>query len=497
MLNTSLLIGALVLAAAVLAVRLSVRFGVPSLVLYLLIGVGLGEAGIGIQFDDAQLAHALGFAALMIILAEGGLTTRWSELRPALGIGLALATVGVAVTTAVIAVLAHFVLDMDWQLAVLLGAIFSPTDAAAVFSTFRRLPLRRRLSSSLEAESGLNDAPTVVLVTAVSAGDVATQGVGTVAVSIVYELIAGAVIGYLVARGGVMILRRAALPASGLYPLVIMALAVLAYASSSALHASGFAAVYVAALVLGNSDLPHRAATQSFSEGLAWIAQIGVFVMLGLLSSPSDIPDALPTAAVVGLGLLVLARPLAVVISCLPFRLPAREHLFLSWAGLLGAIPVVLATITLAAGVDGADRLFAVVFVVSVVLTTLQAPTLPWVARRLGIARDGQPRDAEVESAPLERLDADLVQVRIPIGSKLHGVAVSELRLPHGVSIALIVRGDETWVPESQTVLKHHDEVLIVTPRHLRARTEHRLHAVSRGGRLAGWFGETGESDES
>lgn len=491
-LNTSLLIGAAVLAAAILAVRLSVRFGLPSLVLYMLIGVAMGESGIGIRFDNAELAQVLAFAALIIILAEGGLTTKWSDLRPSLGIGLVLATVGVGVTTTVIALLAHFLLDLNWQLAVLLGAIFAPTDAAAVFSTLRRVPISMRTANSLEAESGLNDAPTVVLVTIVAAGDVASRGLASVAGEIVYQLTAGAAIGLFIGRMGVTLLRRSALPAPGLYPLVIVTLTVLAYASSASITASGFAAVYVSALVIGNADLPHRNATKSFAEGLAWVAQIGLFVMLGLLASPSDIPEALTTAAVAGLGLLLLARPLAVAVSCLPFRLPVRELALMSWAGLLGAVPVVLAAIALAEGVARAEHLFAVVFVVSIVLTTLQAPTLAPVARWLGVAGDRQATDAEVESAPLERLRADLVTVRIPHGSQLHGVEIGELRLPEGVSVSLIVRGDDTTVPVPRTVLRQDDELLIVTPRHLRTKTERRIRAIGRKGRLAGWFGENG-----
>ena len=487
-LNTFLLAGALVLVAAVVAVRASVRFGLPSLVLYLLIGVLLGEAVLGIRFDNAQVAHALGFGALAIILAEGGLTTRWSDVRPTFGIGLTLATVGVAVTTAVVAVLGHYVLGMDWQLAVLLGAVFAPTDAAAVFSTLRRVPLNRRVATTLEAESGLNDAPTVVLVTVVSAGEVVTRGVGLVALEIVYHLVAGAALGLVVGWAGAAVLRRTALPASGLYPLVVMTLAVLAYATGAVVGASGFAAVYVAALVLGNSQLPHRAATRSFAEGLAWLAQIGLFVMLGLLASPADMPEAIVPALVAGAGLILLARPLAVLLSCLPFRLPFREQAFLSWAGLRGAIPVVLATIPLADQLDEAGRLFAIVFVVAVVFTTLQAPTLPWAARVLGVGDVG-PRDAEVESAPLERVAADLIQLRVPAGSKLHGVEVGELRLPHGVAVSLIVRSRESFVPEKRTRLRIGDEVLIVSPRALRRATEQRLRAIGRGGRLAGWRG--------
>lgn len=494
-LNNFLLVGALVLIAAVIAVRASVRFGLPSLVLYLLIGVLLGEAFLGIEFDDAQLAQVLAFTALAIILAEGGLTTRWSDLRPALGAGLSLATVGVGVSTAVVALIGHFLLGLDWQLAVLLGAVFAPTDAAAVFSTLRRVPLRRRPARTLEAESGLNDAPTVVLVTIVSAGEVAERGVGFAAMEIFYQLVAGALLGAAVGWLGAVLLRRVALPASGLYPLVVMTLAVMAYASAAVLSASGFAAAYVAGLILGNARLPHRAATRSFAEGLAWAAQIGLFVMLGLLASPDQMPAALLPALGVGLVLTLLARPLSVLVAASPFRIPIREQAFISWAGLRGATPIILATIPIAAGIEQAGQLFAVVFLVTIGFTVIQAPTFPWAARKLGVAGDAEPRDAEVESAPLERLDAELVQLRVPQRSKLGGVEIGELRLPEGVSVALVVRGDDSFVPGFRTRLRAGDEVLIVAPRALRVATERRLRAVGRGGRLAGWFGEEGADE--
>ena len=251
-------------------------------------GVLLGESGFGIQFHDAELAHALGFGALMLILAEGGLTTPWPKIRPVIRMGLSLATIGVAVSVAIVAVGAHYLLGLRWEVAVLLGAITSPTDAAAVFSVLRRVPLPSRVIGTLEAESGLNDAPTVVLVTVVSAG-AAHQSVLQFLGIVLGELVLGVVVGLAVGYGGVQLMRRAALPASGLYPLAVLSLAILAYAGASILHGSGFAAVYVAALVLGNADLPHRAATRSFSEGIAWLAQIGLFVMLGLLVSPSRI----------------------------------------------------------------------------------------------------------------------------------------------------------------------------------------------------------------
>lgn len=486
-LNQGLLAGAGVLLVAILAVRASTGAGLPSLLLYLLIGVGIGEAGLGVEFSDAELANALGFAALVIILAEGGLTTNWGEMRPVARMGLSLATLGVVVSVGTMALFAHFVLGMSWELAILLGAVTSPTDAAAVFSVLRRVPLPRRLNSTLEAESGLNDAPIVVLVTLVSTGggDGLLQSLGLV----VYELVAGVAGGLAIGAGGAWLMRRAALPSSGLYPLAVMTITVFAYAATSAVHASGFAAVYVAALVLGNSELPHRAATRSFAEGMAWLAQIGLFVMLGLLLSPGRITaEAVGIAFAAGLFLTLVARPLSVFVAAAlqPMRLP--ELAFISWAGLRGAVPIVFATIPLAEGVTDAAKLFDVVFVMVVIYTLLTAPTLPLVARVLKVARRSEPRDLDVEAAPLERIAADLLMVTISPKSRMHGVEVGELRLPKGASVSLIVRDGTTMVPQPRTVLRHGDELLVVTPRKTRDTTEKRLRAVSLKGRLAQWL---------
>jgi potassium/hydrogen antiporter len=488
-----LLVGTAVLLAAILAVRVSVRAGLPSLLLYLLMGVALGEAGLGIPFEDAALAHALGFGALVLILAEGGLTTRWSEVRSSIGLGGALASIGVAVSVAVMAVLTHYVLGLDWRLAVLLGAVTSPTDAAAVFSVLRRVPLPRRLTGALEAESGLNDAPTVLLVTLVSQGVVVDRGPWYVAGVAVYELAVGVLAGFAVGYGGVWVLRRVALPSSGLYPIAVLAFAVFSYAGAAYVHASGFAAVYIAALVLGNAELPHRLATRSFSEGVAWLAQIGLFVMLGLLASPGRVEtEHVLLGLASGALLTFVARPLSVAVCATPLGMPWREQAFLAWAGLRGAVPIVLATIPLAEGVVGADDLFDIVFVMVIFYTVLQGPTLPRVARMLGVVTRGEARDVEVEAAPLDRLAADLLQVRIPVGSQLHGVEVRELRLPEGASVSLVVRGDQSFVPDGRRVLRTGDDLLVVTPRRVRESTEARLRAVGRAGRLAQWFGERG-----
>jgi len=406
-------------------------------------------------------------------------------------LGVSLATIGVTVSVAVVAVGSHFLLGLPWELAVLLGAVTSATDAAAVFSVLRVVPLPRKLTGSLEAESGLNDAPTVVLVVLVSTGAAADEGVLLMLLTIAFELAAGVLLGLAVGFGGAWVMRRAALPSTGLYPIAVMCLTIFAYAGGAALHASGFAAVYVAALVLGNSDLPHRNATRSFSEGIAWLAQIGLFVMLGLLLSPGRISlETVGLAVAAGLILTFVARPLSVLISASVQPMPWRELGFLSWAGLRGAVPIVFTTIPLAEGVDDAQRLFDIVFVMVVIYTLLTGPTLPLVARVLGVARRFEPRDLELEAAPLERVAADLLQVTISPASLMHGVEVGELRLPTGASVALIIREGDAKVPERRTVLRHGDELLVVTPRKMRWKTEERLRQVSLHGRLAQWLKE-------
>ena len=490
--NTVLLGSSALLLVAVVSVRLADRTGLPSLLIYLGVGLAVGEAGLGVQFSDYEITAELGLLALALILAEGGLTTRWAVVRPALPFAVLLATAGVAVSVAVVAGLAHLVLGADVRTAVLLGSIVASTDAAAVFSVLRKLPLRARLRSTLEAESGLNDAPVVVLVMLASSDawgrTTVLEGVGIVAL----ELLGGAVLGVVLGRLGRELLARVALGAAGLYPLATIALCLLAFAAGQALHVSGFLAVYLAALVLGNSPLPHRRAVIGFATSTSLLAEAGLFVLLGLLASPARLLPALPEALLIGAAATLLARPLAVALCALPFRLPVREQLFLSWAGLRGAVPIVIATIPVTEGLPGATRVVDVVFVLVVVYTLLQAPTLPWLGRRLGVVESGQALDVEVEIAPLEDLRADLLQVRVGAGSRLHGVYVEELRLPQGAHVTLIVRDGRSLVPGQHTHFVRGDQVLVVATSAARDEAEARLRAVARGGKLARWNGERG-----
>ncbi|MGE5694172.1 MAG: potassium/proton antiporter [Candidatus Sericytochromatia bacterium] len=493
-LYVALLVGGLVLLASIIGTRLATKAGLPSLLLFLAVGVVLGEDALGLRFDDVVLARDLGTAALAVILVEGGLTTRFSDIRHVLAPAGVLATVGVGITTLVTAAIAHLLLDMNWQLALLVGAIVSSTDAAAVFSVLRVLPLPRRVAGLLEAESGFNDAPAVILVLMFSVTPLALSP-GHALAEVAYELVVGAVTGLGCGLLGAFALRRIALPAAGLYPLATFGLGMVAFAAAGTENASGFLAAYLAAVTLANSGLPHRSATKSFAEGLGWLAQIGLFVLLGLLVDPSDLLADLLPAVCIGLALLLLARPLAVVVSLTGFGVPWREQAFLSWAGLRGAVPIVLATFPIVEGVADSGRLLNIVFVLVVVFTLVQGPSLRPIAHRLGLISRDATREIQVDAAPLDVLEAELLTMTVGPQSRLHNVMIMELRLPEPSVITLVIRDGNASVPQLDSRIRAGDELLIVTTPKSRDATERRLRAVSRRGKLAHWFDEYGEPE--
>ncbi|MGX9890038.1 potassium/proton antiporter [Streptomyces sp. NPDC002276] len=488
-LDQLLLVCSLVLLVAVAAVRISSRSGLPSLLVYLGIGIAMGQDGVGdIHFNNTELTQVIGYAALVVILAEGGLGTKWTEVRPVLSSAATLALAGVAVSVGVTAAGAHYLVGLEWRQAFIVGAVVSSTDAAAVFSVLRRIPLPARVTGTLEAESGFNDAPVVILVVAFSTAGPVVHWYALVG-EIALELAIGAAIGLAVGWLGSWGLRHVALPASGLYPIAVLAIAVTAYAAGALAHGSGFLAVYLAAMMLGNAKLPHWPATRGFADGLGWIAQIGMFVLLGLLVTPHELGDDVWPALIIGLVLTMVARPLSVVVSLTPFRVPWQEQTLMSWAGLRGAVPIILATIPMVNGVTGSRRVFNIVFVLVVVYTLVQGPTLPWLARKLKLGEGPEAADLGIESAPLERLRGHLLSVAIPGESKMHGVEVNELRLPAGAAVTLVVRDGKSFVPLPSTVLRRGDELLVVATDPVRDAAERRLRAVGRGGKLAGWLG--------
>ncbi|HET7351798.1 MAG TPA: potassium/proton antiporter [Marmoricola sp.] len=496
-LNLTILGATLVLLAGVAAVRVSARAGLPSLLLYLLIGLLLGEAGLGLRFDDVDLTMVLSTLALAVILAEGGLSTRADVVRPVVGLAGLLATAGVVISVAITAALTYALLDVDLRTALLLGAVVGSTDAAATFAIMRRLPIKPRIRAALEAESGFNDPPVIILVTVIASDAWNSSDPTTIGALVVYQLVVGVATGLAVGRVGQWLLGRSALPSAGLYPLATVAILFLAFALAGLAQASGLMAIYVAGMWLGNARLPHRQVTVGFADGLAWLAQIGLFVLLGLLASPARLVDAIVPAAIVGVALTFLARPASVLACASWFRIPLRHQVFMSWAGLRGAVPIVLATIPTARGLPSADQIFDVVFLLVVAFTLIQAPLLPSLARRTGVARELSAQELEVESAPLEEMNASLLQFRVPARSRMSGVYVNDLRLPGNAALALVHRDGRIFVPDDHTSLSAGDHLVLAVSDDVREETEQRLRAIAENGRLALWYDHSSRTTPS
>jgi len=391
-------IGAALLLGGVLASRVSSRIGVPVLLLFLGVGMLAGSEGPGgIHFDDAQTAQLVGIVALVLILFSGGLSTPWDHVRGAIGPAAWLSTVGVVITAAVSGLCATWLLGLPVRTGMLLGAIISSTDAAAVFSVLRgsKLDLRPPLDAVLELESGGND-PMAVFLT-LSLIDVIShpdQAILPLLGTLVLEVVVGGLCGYGAARLGRWVINRIALDFDGLYPVLTLAVAFLSYAIATLLHGSGFLCVYIAGIALANGDLLHKRSISRFHDAIAWLAQIAMFVVLGLLVFPSRLVAVAGRSLVIAFVLIVLARPLAALVALVTTRLGMRDRLFLSWVGLRGAVPIVLATFPLVSGIRHADLIFDVVFFVVITSVLVQGATTPWVAKRLGVLRPRTPTAA-------------------------------------------------------------------------------------------------------
>jgi potassium/hydrogen antiporter len=455
---------ALLLVGAV-ATGLAERARIPSLVIFLGLGMLVADDGLAlVRFDDAELARNLAVVALTIILFEGGLSTSWSRLRPRLAPAGALATVGVVLTAGLVAVAAAVILDLDATTALLLGAVISSTDAAAVFAVLRRAPVQGRLRDTLEAESGLND-PMAILLTI---GLVAASTTDLQATDWFWfgarQLLLGLAVGLAIGVAAATALRRLPLPTSALRPVVAAAFGQAAYALGALAGASGFLAVYVCGIVIANLDPRDRRAIRLFHETLASMAQMGLFFLLGILVFPSQLPAVALRAAAVAVVLLLVARPLAVAACLLPLRWRVREITFVAWGGLRGAVPIVLATFPLTAGDPDGALVFDVVFFVVLLSAVVQGPTLVPLARRLGLHARGRPADLVAELNPVDGIDADLVEVQVLASCPAVRGPLREHPPPAGARILLVVRERSSFVPDGATVLTEGDHLVISGP---------------------------------
>ena len=479
-----LLIGGAILLLALLAAIASQRLRLPLLITFLGLGMLLGSEGIGgIYFDDAQLARSIGILALIAILFEGGLTTDWVDIRPVVAPALVLSTVGVVITAAVTALPAYYLLDLKPSEALLLGAVVGSTDAAAVFATLRFTTLRRRLAALLNAESGANDPMAVALTLGlISWIEKPAYDAGDLVLLLVRQLGLGLLIGIALGLVAMWLLPRLPTDLAPFAPVASLATAATTYGVADAAHASGFLAVYIVALFLGNTPMPLGRSIVAFHEGLAFLAQVVLFIVLGLLVFPSQLGPVAFDAIGVAVVLVFVARPLAVLASTFGFDFDARERFFLSWAGLRGAVPIVLATFALSAGIGSSNTIFNVVFFVVIVSALVQGLTLEPLAERLGLAGEGKPfPEAPVEVGAVQALGGEILEFRVGPRDAVVGSRVIELGLPRDSIVMLIVRERVGVPPRGSTVVEASDVLYVLSTRSVQAQVEALVEVWQRG----------------
>ena len=467
-----LLVGA-VLAGSIAVAFGAARVGVPSLVAFLALGMLLGSDGPGgIEFDDAELARKVGIVGLAAILYEGGLSTSWRRLRAvAVPAGL-LSTVGVVVTAVLTGAAAYLLFDLSWLESVLLGAVVASTDAAAVFATLRYTHIRRRLARTLEAETGLNDPVAIALtIGLIDWIDKPSFGFPDLLLLVVRQLTLGLLTGVVLGAVAMWVFARLPQSIGAFVPVASVAAAALSFGAADVIGGSGFLAVYLVGLAVGSTPSRYRRQLVTFHEGLAFLAQVTMFIVLGLLVFPSDLPAvALAGLALAGL-LVVVIRPVAVLIATAFQNFTTRERALLGWAGLRGAVPIVLATFVLSSDLGKAETIFNAVFFVVVVSALVQGTTLEWIAARLGLV---DPRPAVV-AAPLE-VDAlgarPLVELDLARDQAISGAEGRELGHPPSALIAVVARHGETIPPRGTTVIQPGDRLFVLAPRAMRAALE-------------------------
>ncbi|HWH94642.1 MAG TPA: potassium/proton antiporter [Baekduia sp.] len=448
-----LIVGAL-LSAGLLASLLASRVRVPGLVLFLGVGMAVGTDGLGfLDFDDYALARTVGIVALALILFEGGLAAGFPEIRPVLGPSLALAVAGTLLTAVTTGLVAAWLFDFDTTEGLLVGAIVAGTDGAAIFALLRGSTLRRRLARTLEGESGMNDPIAVLLVLGfIERLMHPDYGLPDFLWLFVRQIAIGGAVGLAVGYLFTFALREARLATAGLYPVATLASVALAFGAADTIQGSGFLAVYITGLMLGSAAIPAQQTIATFHEGVAWVAQLSMFLVLGLLVFPSDLGAVAVEGTVLALVLVLLARPLAAVLCTAPFGFSAREQVVLGWAGLRGAVPVVLATFPVIEGIPRSHEFFNIVFFVVLLSTILQGTTFEPLAKRLGVTTDDPalPRPL-AESGTIRRLGAEVLEFPVVEGDAIVGLAVRDLRLPREAVVNVIVRAGQAIPPRGST----------------------------------------------
>jgi len=465
--ETILLWVAVVIFVSAVSSKLSDRFAIPALLLFLVIGMLAGSEGIGgINFDNAQLAKSIGVIALIFIIFSGGLDTNWKDTRAVAWPGVVLSTLGVLLTAVITGLCAVYILKFSFLEGMLLGSIVSSTDAAAVFSILRskRISLKQPLKPLLEFESGSNDPMAVFLtVSFISILTLKNMSIVSLIPRFFLDMGMGALIGYLMARFIVFFINRLKLYYEGLYPVIMISLVLLTYVIAVFLKGNGILAVYLAGLMLGQAEFPNKRMIVRFHDGLAWLMQIAMFVTLGLLVFPSHILPLIGTGLLLTLLLMVVARPVSVFLCLLPFKISTRKKAMIAWVGLRGSVPIILATFPFMAGIAQADTIFNIVFFIVIASVLIQGTSIPIISKMLKLDAPWANRKSyPIEFEKTEGMDAELTDIIVPYNSGSAGKMIRGLNVPEKCLIMLISRNDKFIIPAGPTIIEGGDVLLVL-----------------------------------
>lgn len=462
-----LLIGAILIIISILIAKVFHNIGIPTMLLFIVVGMFAGSEGIGgIYFDDALLAQSIGIIALVFILFSGGLNTNWSESKVVLKPALILATVGVLLTAIVVGICVMFIFNTSFLWGLLVGSIISSTDAAAVFSTLRtgNLELKGKLKSLLELESGSND-PMAVFLT-IGTIDLLLLSEGTffhITFIFFIQLGVGVALGFLGGKTMAYLINKLNFFYEGIYPIFALSIALLIYSLTSFIGGSGFLAIYIAGIILGNVNFVHKRTLIRFFDGLSVLSQITMFLTLGLLVFPSDLIPIIGVGFLLSAILIFIARPVSIFITLIPFKFNFREKAFTSWVGLRGAVPIILATFPLLAGVTNSRLIFDVVFFIVLTSALLQGWSINLVAKLLNLANPLPKKIAiPLEFSSDAKNDTELIEIIVPNNSQIEGKQIVDLNFPKDSRIVLVIRDDKNLIPSGGTILEGGDVLLLL-----------------------------------
>ena len=469
-----LLIGSILLFVSIVVGKTGYRFGVPALLLFLLVGMLFGSDGLGLQFHNAKIAQFIGMVALSVILFSGGMDTKFKEIRPILSPGIVLSTVGVFLTALFTGLFIWYLSGMSWTnihfpliTSLLLASTMSSTDSASVFAILRsqKMNLKHNLRPMLELESGSND-PMAYMLTIVLIQFIQSDGMGTgnIIGSFIIQFLVGAAAGYILGKLAILILNKINIDNQSLYPILLLSFVFFTFAITDLLRDNGYLAVYIAGMMVGNHKITFRKEIATFMDGLTWLFQIIMFLMLGLLVNPHEMIEVAVVALLIGVFMIVIGRPLSVFLCLLPFRkITLKSRLFVSWVGLRGAVPIIFATYPVVANVEGSNMIFNIVFFITIVSLIVQGTSVSFVARLLHLSTPLEKTGNDFGVELPEEIDTDLSDMTITMEMLNEADTLKDMNLPKGTLVMIVKRGDEFLIPNGTLKLHVGDKLLLIS----------------------------------